>query len=90
MEIVPDPNYRLIDDNRSRGISSDDPRFAAVNEDDGVEEELMGEKLRGTYTDYKNVMIAKHNNSGRSTEGNTIIIDSYDGTIYSNTDKKRN
>ena len=90
MEIIPDPNYRLIDDNRSREISSDDPRFAAEDEDNGVEEELLGEKLSGTYTDYKNVMIAKHNNSGRSTEGNTIIIDSYDGTIYSNTDKKRN
>jgi len=48
----------------------------------------MGTKLRGTYTDYKNVMIAKHNNYGRSTEGNAIIIDSYDGAIHSNTDEK--
>jgi len=37
MEIVPDPNYRLIDDDRSREISSDGPRFAAADEDDGVE-----------------------------------------------------
>jgi len=59
-----------------------------VDEDDGVEEELMGAKLRGTYTDYKNMMIAKHKNSGGSTEGNAIIIDNYDGAIYSNTDKQ--
>jgi len=90
MEIVPDPNYRLIDDDRSREISSDDSRFAAVDEGDGVEEELIGAKLRGTHTDYKNTMIAKHNNSGRSTEGNSLIIDSYEGAIHSNTDKKRN
>jgi len=88
MEIVADPNYRLIDDDRSREISSDDPRFTAVDEDNGVEEELMGEKLRGTSTDYKNMMIAKHNNSGRSTESNVLLIDSYDGVIYSNTNKK--
>jgi len=90
MDIVPDTNYQLIDDNRSREISSDDPRFADVDEDDGTEEELTGAKLRVTYTDYKNMMIAKHNNSGRSTEGNAIIIDSYDGAIHYNTDKKRN
>jgi len=89
MEIVLYPNYQLISDDRSREISSDDPRFAAVDEDDGVEEELMGAKLRGVYPDYKNIMIAKHNNSRRSTEGNTIIIDSYDGAIHSNTDKKK-
>jgi len=61
----------------------------AVDEDNTVEEELMRAKLLGTYTDYKNIMIVKHNNSGRSTEGNTIIIDSYDGAIHSNTDKKK-
>jgi len=88
IEIVSDPNYRLIDDDRSREISSDGPRFAAVDEDDSVAEELMGAKLLGTYTDYKNMIIAKHNNSGRSTEYNTIIIDSYDGAIHSNTNKK--
>jgi len=59
-----------------------------VDEDDDIEEELMGAKMCGTYTDYKNMMIAKHNNSGRSTEGNAIIIDSYDGAIHYNTDKK--
>ena len=89
MEIFPDPNYGLIDDDISREISSDDPRFAAVDEDDDVEEELMGAKLRGTYTTYKNMMIAKHKNYGRSTEGNAIIIESYDSAIHSNTDKKK-
>ena len=77
-----------MDDDRSREISSDDPQFVTVDEDDGGEEELMGAKMRGTYTDYKNMMIAKHKNYGRSTEGNAIIIDSYDDTIYFNTDKK--
>ena len=84
MDIIQDPNYRLIDDDRTR----EDPRFASVDEDHGVEEELMGAKLRGTYTDYANMMIAKHSNSGRSIEGNALIIDSYDGAIHSNTDKK--
>jgi len=59
-----------------------------MDEDYGVEEELTGAKLRGTYTDYKNMMIAKHKNSGRSIEGNALIIDSYDGAIHSNTDKQ--
>ena len=67
MKIVPDPNHRLIDDNRSKEGSNDDPRFAAVDKYNGVEEGCMGAKLRGTYTDYKNMMIAKHNNYGRST-----------------------
>jgi len=49
----------------------------------------MGAKLRGAYIDYKNIMIAKHNNSGRSTESNALIIDSYDGAIHSNTDKNK-
>jgi len=35
-EIVPDPNYQVIDGDRSREISSDDPRFAAVDKDYGV------------------------------------------------------
>jgi len=87
MDIVPDPNYQLIDDDRSRDISSDNPRFTAVDIHDSVKEELMGTKMRGTYTDYKNMMIAKHNNSGRSREGNAMIIDSYDDAIHSNTDK---
>jgi len=87
MNIVPDPNYQLIDDDRSREISSDDPRFTALGKHDGVEEEFLGAKMRGTYTDYKNMMIAKHNNSGRSREGNAMIIDSYDDAIHSNTDK---
>jgi len=88
MKMVLNPNYRLVDDDRSREINSDDPRFAAVDEDNDVEEELTGEKLRGTYTDCNNMMIAKHNTYGRSTEGNAIIIDSYDGAIHFNTDKK--
>lgn len=88
MDIIQYPNYLLIDDDGAREITSDDPQFVFADEGNGVEEELMGEKLRGPYTDYKNIMIAKHNNYGRSIEGNALIIDKYNDTIHSNIDRK--
>ena len=88
IDIVPNPNYQLIHDDILIEISSDDPQFATVDKDNGVEEELMGVRMCGTYTDYNNITIAKYNNSGRSIEGNAIGIDRYDGAIHSNTDKK--
>ena len=34
------------------------------------------------------MMIARYNNSGRNIEVDALIIDSYDGAIHYNTDKK--
>lgn len=60
MEIVPDQNCQLIDDGWTREIRSDYSWFATVDEDNGVNEQLLGVNLRGTYTDYTNMMIADH------------------------------
>ena len=45
MDIIQDPNHQLIDDDRTRERYSDDPRSASADEDNGVEEEFIGEKL---------------------------------------------
>ena len=53
------------------------------------EDTIEGAKIAGTYTDYLNLMLRKHQSQNKALEGKVLVVDSYDGAEHSKNEEGR-